>query len=85
MFKKLINIIRPKLPTLSGRPEKCCFMLGLIAMALITSCALDQETIERKRADIRFLCANPETVVLKELCDRVAPDTAGPVDLLQTE
>jgi len=85
MFKKLIDIIRPGLPTLRGRPEKCCFMLGLIAMALITSCALDQETIERKRADIRFLCANPETVVLKELCDRVAPDTSGPVNLMRPQ
>lgn len=61
----------------------CAILLGIIAI-ILGACALDQGSIERKRAEIEFLCAEPKTVVLKELCDRVAPNASGPVDLLKT-
>lgn len=64
-----------------GTKSVCCAILLFIVLVILSACAVDQAAVERKRQDLKFLCADPGTIVLKELCDRVTPGAAGPLDL----
>lgn len=84
-IEMLKALLLKKLDQLHANGAVCCVMLFAIILILLPGCALDQAAIERKRQDLSFLCENPSTVTLKELCDRVAPGVGGPVDLTKPE
>lgn len=60
-------------------------IMGFLGLIVIGACTLDVERIERTRANMRFLCDDPETEVVRKWCEKLAADKSEPVKLTKPE